>query len=99
MPSWYPASVVVRTRLTAPFGATNPPHANARDGMRTIPITTAAMTDERLTISAPPCPAGLEDVWRLRAGTNRYAIEPALGRRTSSVSNRAIAIAPNDHAS
>src|SRR5216117_2554323 len=40
MPAWYAASVVVRTRLTVPFGATSPPQASAAPAGPSMQIST-----------------------------------------------------------
>src|SRR6267143_1538952 len=66
MPSWYPANVVVRSRLTAPLGPIRPAQAAAGCVLTTNAATRAAAPamNRLMTSSSLPALAG----WRLDDG-------------------------------
>src|ERR1041384_3872376 len=54
MPSWYPASVVVRSRFTEPRGPIRPPHANAGLAIPRIAMVRIEVRPSRRFMGFPP---------------------------------------------
>src|SRR5438270_13964161 len=74
MPSWYPAKVVVRSRLTAPLGPIRPAQAAAGCVLTTKAATSAAAPamNRLIPSSSFPAMAG----WRYDDGTARRFRRP-----------------------